>query len=279
MNNSKFSPYELALNEYFKLKNKYNKIFLKNKKRAWKDSIKNNKKNIRTAKDFIQNMKGSCISCKRKVNTIFENKNGIYYAYCGSQDHPCKLNIQLQKPQYSNLFDLLEIFRKDIEDNQTQIIKLKYNMLFELLNNDDYIEIFENINNEYKNNNSTYNSLLDIINTNILEQNDNNKHITLLQKKLNINISNLKNLIKEYTETPQNIYLMKDVIALYNKEISPILEEIRYNKCKNNIIDIINTEHEFIHEDDELIYYKCIPYNKNIQEYLIQDSKIISNKK
>jgi hypothetical protein len=280
---NQFSPYEIALNEYFTLKNNYDKKILKDKRNIWSNY---SKKNIKTSKKAIKDFKGKCISCKRKVNTIFENKNGIYSAKCGDQDKPCSLNIQLQKPQYSNLFDLLEIFRKDIENNQTEIIKLKYNMLFELLNNDDYIEIFENINTEYKNNNTTYNSILDIINTNILEQNENNQHNNLLNKKVLLNISKMKELLKEFNENPQNNYFIKDAISLYIKEIFPIYQEIRNNKSKNHIIDIVLTENNFIYsndnnynEDDKLIHYKCIPYNKNIQEYLIQESKIISNKK
>lgn len=263
--------YNKELEHYFNLKKIYNNNY---------DRIKNNiiKKNsdINKCKKLIKNIKTPCVGCKRKVNTIFEIENRICIARCGDEKNPCKLDIQIKKATTVNLLEQLTQFRKILEQNQRDIVKLKYSMLYELLDNNDddnYIQKFEKINNEYKKNNEAYNGILEHL-TEYIEKNKKiEKNNEKLDIDLNIYISNFNECIKHFKLT-NHVNFINDAIGIYIHNIKPILDNIRKNKSINNFIEIYKDK---TIEDKITIYYKTIPFNKDINEYIIEEQTVIKN--
>jgi len=112
-----------SLNEYFKLKQKYESVIAANKKKIINNStLSNREKRIEYMK-----LKPKCINCKRPGGTIFkinlfseDHNNESYREYnatCGIIADPCGLKIKIQYGKTDLLTDIL----KNIEDEIKEI--------------------------------------------------------------------------------------------------------------------------------------------------------------
>ncbi len=108
---------EYALNEYYKLKNKYELENMKNKKKIMNNTTLSNKEK---RQEYVK-LKPKCINCKRPGGTLFsvksfplDNEKETKEAYkefraqCGILADPCNLNITIQICKYNLLPNVIQ---------------------------------------------------------------------------------------------------------------------------------------------------------------------------
>ena len=115
-----------AIDNYYKLKQKYEQQ-LENKKKP----IRNNKDLTKKEKKIkFKQIKINCINCGKKGGTIFTKKNIVLIAVCGNTSNPCNLNININRGDYTNIYDTEGLIQKDIESIKKKIMLLKLDLLF-----------------------------------------------------------------------------------------------------------------------------------------------------
>ena len=159
-----------AMNEYFKLKYKYETQIMTNKKKIMNKSFLSNKeKKIEYSK-----IKPKCIHCKRPGGTIFsttyvaetdtEESYRELRAFCGIIADPCNLDINIRLAKVELMPELLESMEKEIKKNKNEIIDHKNKLLFGYSNTEDALEKFESIKEYIANMTSLYEQYLESYN-------------------------------------------------------------------------------------------------------------------
>ena len=123
-----------ALNEFYKLKSKYESDFNKDKQKI----IKNKFFSWKEKKQEFKQLKPKCINCRRPVGTIFSVKHigkenddsRELKAICGSLSEPCNLNITINPGVTYNIMNHIKELEKDNEDYKNEIIEYKNKLLF-----------------------------------------------------------------------------------------------------------------------------------------------------
>lgn len=234
-----------SLNEFFRLKNQYEKNVSLLKKSAFKKE-----KNTRLGKLAALAVKPQCIHCKRPVGTIFSNKeNGKYTAICGNKQDPCNLNIKIHSGQYVNLYYILNIFRNEIADLKDNIICQKLDTLFSYVSEQRSVELFKKELKSYNLNSQSYTELLDKYN-----ELYNNKHVTEMTSKKSNDIFNLiekiQDLLTEYEKT-ENPKILKTAMDIQINELYPEIRNMRL--LKNEVLEI----YEFKEDNFSIFNYPC----------------------
>ena len=140
-----------ALNEYFKLKLKYEGQIMTNKKKIMNNITLSNKEK---RSEFLK-LKPKCINCKRPGGTIFKttffedtDKGDAYRehsATCGIIADPCNLNIKIQIGKVELLPELLNYMEKDIKEFKNEIIDDKNKLLFGYLTTEEALKKFDDL--------------------------------------------------------------------------------------------------------------------------------------
>jgi hypothetical protein len=220
--------YEDAFANYYKLKQEYEKNEIKEVTKLVGDNLMS----ATEKKEKFDKFKRKCVNCKKNGGTIFKQQNDILIAQCGS-DHPCKLNIQLQRAKYNNITKEITDLAALVNDNKTEIITTKLNFLFGFKDEPTTI--------------ATFNQLkLDLISKVKNYQILNEKYMNIIHgakreevKKDNLALSlliqNFKDLIKNFDET-SDIKFLKEAMELYIESISKLATTIRTSKYVYNVV-------------------------------------------
>ena len=236
-NESVESP-ESALNEYYKLKNKYEGDIMKNKKIIMNDSSLSAKEK---RQKYLQ-LKPKCINCKRPGGTIFSSK---YYknehneykeirARCGIIADPCNLNITIQTGIYNALPEIIKEFENEIKESRDNIIESKNRLLFGYITSETAIEEF----NDEKELVDTYTSILEsYLNTYIKITDNAEKNIELKEslEQSYILIEEIKQSMRLYNQTESTQYV-KDAVDIYITKLQPLLRKIMALKYKQSFV-------------------------------------------
>ena len=223
-----------AFNEYYKLKNKYDKKLRREAEKIAKTEDSNKKQ-------IFENTK-VCVKCKQKGGTIFTQKGNLLIAKCGSSN-PCSLNIQLERAIYKKVTDELNTLNDIIISEKQNTILTKLDYLFTIQDNEKTQETFNKfktnfveLTNQYEKYISYYNNLI------------NNKDDKLALKELNAtlfgNIENIKNNLSEFDKTG-DLQFIKDSIDLYINTLTPLVKRIMN----------LNYPINYIYTDDNDINY------------------------
>ncbi len=140
-----------ALNEYFKLKLKYEEEIMKTKKKIINNQYLSNKEKRAEYLKF----KPKCINCKKPGGTIFQivfsssNDNDDtsreYRARCGVAADPCNLDIKIKLFKVDLLMDILSTMKKDIKIFKNNIIDDKNKLLFGYINTETALSNFDTL--------------------------------------------------------------------------------------------------------------------------------------
>lgn len=233
----------LSIDEYYKLKNKYEKSFFNKKKTI----ITNNSLTKKEKINKINQLK-KCINCKKTGGTIFSNNNGILIAKCGNIVNPCNLNIEINRGQYHNIYNLFIKYNNLFSNLKENIIKLKCDFIFKYKNPDEVNEMFLKLKENIKNTEKELNKIKEIYN-NVINNVNNKYKLNIYYNDLNSEIKEFINLNKEYNETNDIDYL-KEIVVKYRDIVLPLLDEIRKIKYKTNYLeyDDTNKKHYLIQD-------------------------------
>lgn len=221
--NSIDEEYLKNLDTYYTLKNEYDtkkKRLLKHK-----DIISvSSKKQKRLKYNELLN-KLPCVSCGRKVGSIFEERDGFFIAICGDTSSPCKLNIRLKKSNTLQVKQNLEENKSILNATEYDMIKLKLDHLFGFIDETTLVELYETYKAEYDETNDIY-TLLETYFQQILDTQQKNAKIRSAKQSMFENIKDLKMYVREYLAT-NNTSLISDAIDTYMDTILPAQQEIR----------------------------------------------------
>ena len=245
-----------AMNEYFKLKYKYETQIMTNKKKIMNKSFLSNKeKKIEYSK-----IKPKCIHCKRPGGTIFsttyvaetdtEESYRELRAFCGIIADPCNLDINIRLAKVELMPELLESMEKEIKKNKNEIIDHKNKLLFGYSNTEDALEKFESIKEYIANMTSLYEQYLESYN-NIVDNDEKKNELVSSITNSYIEIQKIKDCVVKMNET-DNVQYARDAVTIYTTTLLPLLHtirELKYNETFvwhneiNNTCDLMQTKY------------------------------------
>lgn len=183
-----------------------------------------------------------CINCGKSDGILFDNKNGKFIIKC-LNDTPCT-NEEFDKKRFTLLNNVVNDLHDKIENIKSDIIKIKLDIIFDYVNEDDAINKFTLL----KNNLNELEKLYRIYKTeylNVVDNKEKKEQIREEKTNLFVNIERLKELINEYKKT-DNINLVKTASEIYISDIAPIAKKIRKLKYVENIIDDVDDNYFLI---------------------------------
>jgi len=230
-----------ALNEYFRLKEKFEEGINVNKRKI----INNQTLSKREKRSEYLKLMPKCVNCRRpsKKGTIFsitfhpsDDKTDSYRTFksvCGNIVDPCNLNIEINLGIVDYLNTLIENIRNEINEAKNSIIKDKNKLLFGLMTTESAIENFDT-NKSYINDlTSIYESYLDQWN----KKTDNpDKKIELDDSLVLLyqNIDKIKECIKKMNENNDTQFAV-DAANIYYTTVEPLMKKIRQLKYSESI--------------------------------------------
>jgi hypothetical protein len=229
-----------ALNEYFKLKLKYETQNMANKKKIMNNPTLSN----REKRSEYLKLKPKCINCKRPGGsrfrtTYFKETDKLdayreYSAMCGIIADPCNLNIKIQIGKVDLLPNLLNQIQKEIKDIKNEVIDDKNKLLFGYTTAEEVLKNFD----ELKDNIGVYTSLYESYLENYNNIVDNDKKKEELNESITnsyIQIGELKDCIKKMNDT-NNIQYAHDAVSIYINVLTPLLNKIRVLKYNETMV-------------------------------------------
>lgn len=265
--------FETILNEYYKLKSKYEYENDKNKK-----SIINNKElSKREKQQEFQRLKPKCINCKRVGGTIFTNtirtgdgeKNiRTLKSICGVHENPCNLKIILDISPYYLISDVVKEKEDDIKEYKKNIINYKNYVLFGYFSEHTIVNNFNSLKEDISSDMDLYSYYLENYN-NIIDNKENNDKIEQNKTDIQIYITNIKDAIHEFNKTNNEQFII-DALNIYINKLQPLTKETTHLKYKENLVRY--DEYEKV--------YKLIQNKYSIKdiEFNTTDNKVIDNK-
>jgi len=261
-----------TLNEFYKLKDKYEKNY-------YEKYIKNivrstNKSNKEKKKEFSRLPKPQCINCERNVGTIF-SINGIeqdsirnFIVKCGDIVDPCPLDINFNYSDRVTYQSDIRFTTKLLNKLKNKMVKEKNDVIFGYILPNIATELFNELSEELKENTDLNGFLIEkniLVNDNPAKKELVNKLDVELQ---NNNIVPFKNFISEYMRTDNTDYV-KEAVQMYVAEIIPKLKEIQSLKYDVNFVEYNSDDNTFhlIQKPNSL---------ENLQYEITDDDKIIS---
>jgi hypothetical protein len=233
-----------AFNEYYKLKNKYESDYNKDKQKI----IKNKQMSWKEKRNEFKQLKPKCINCKRPVGTIFSIKHSgepnddfrELKAICGSLSEPCTLNININAGVTYNMMEHIKELEKDIENYKNEIIEYKNKLLFGYTKTETAVENFDKIKEAINDTsfllNINYEHLFDIVDNKIT-----NETIAKLKEEVYILINEIKMSIKRFDSTG-NVQFIRDSVDIYVNQMESKLKELLNLKYKVNLVEFDESE-------------------------------------
>jgi len=239
MSSENLIQFNNSLNYYYKLKGDYDSI----RQKELEKIRKNTNLTIKEKHQKFEQIKKKCIICGKNGGTIFDQKNNILIAKCGNQENPCKLDIQLQKAKYENITTYMNKFNKKINNNKIDTINTKLKFLFGFTSESSTIEDFNKLKQNLIDDVKIYQKLYQSY-ENIIYNDSKKQEITEKNNEIFIYIQNLNELIKQFEESKDIIFL-KESAELYLYKIKETADKVRNLKYIYNDIE---------HDDDKNIH-------------------------
>lgn len=231
-----------VLNEYYKLKSKYEDNF---HDKYIKPILRSEGKSKREKRLEYQKLpRPECINCKRNVGSIFTIKKNtqeysrIFIAKCGNLDDPCPLNIVFDYSGRDELDKEILKHDTDIKEIKNKIIFDKNNMMFGYIDQNKAVEIFNTDTTELKEITEAAGFIMEIN----IQLNDNPVKKNLIktnEDKLGIDyLLPFKRMIKEFEQTGKTEILNK-AIHFYVDELAPLAKTITNLKYDVSYVDFL----------------------------------------
>jgi hypothetical protein len=135
------------------------------------------------------------------------------------------LNIELKSTQVSLYPEVIHSLEKDILDSKMQIINNKNKLIFNYIQTEEAIQIFDKI----KDNIQDTSDILAFYLEEFIQIVDNSLKEDLLKEDIEksyIMINDLKELISKFEETNNNTKIIQDVVTIYQNQLLPLLKKI-----------------------------------------------------
>ena len=264
------STFQVLLNEYYKLKSKYEGDFNKNKKKIINNPDLSKKEKQRE----FQRLKRSCVNCKKIGGTLFSNslnEDGSRHlkATCGAKSKPCDLNISLEISQYYLVGDVLTENEEAIKQYKNEIIQYKNDILFGYASKERTLTMFDTLTKKISDSMELYTSYLEEYKS-ITDNEDKKRLINEKRSESYLYLQNIKKAIDEFNKTGNNQFVT-DAVSIYVNNLKPLADEILHLKYKQNTVRY----------NEETMQYHLIQNNYIIDdlEFNIVENKVVTDNK
>ena len=229
-----------SLNEYFKLKQKYEAAIAANKKRI----INNPTLSKREKRSEFMKLKPKCISCKRPGGSVFKilfndedstvESYREYNAPCGIISNPCNLKIKIRCGRTEFISDILKSMEDAVKEIKNEIIDDKNKLLFGYLKTEEALEKFDYSKDAVSSYSSLYEEYLTKYNT-IVDNEDKKRELEEAITNSYVLINEIKECIKKSDETGNKTFI-SDAIQIYDTTLIPTLSTIRNLKYNESFV-------------------------------------------
>ena len=260
------------INEYYKLKDKYESEIQTNK-------VKIRKKDISKKERFnlFNSIKPKGVNCGNAVGTIFmivndePNLDRRLIAKCGDKVNPCNLNINIQVGICESIFDNIKNLEKMIEETKLEIIKEKNNLLFGYITSENALVKFE----EYKKTITEFTSslelLLDKYSEIILNDTKQKKINDVKVDTYNI-INDIKKQMDDFNISKKTIFT-KNSINIYMNELLPKLKELMTLTYGVHRVELENNKYYLVQKTNSISDFEIFYGNVGVVDYTTKYSK------
>jgi len=229
-----------AVNEYYKLKSKYETQMMEQKKKI----INNVYLDKRGKKMEYKKLKPKCIHCKKSGGTLFTtvyvpetSKTDPYRelkASCGNMADPCNLQIVIRLATVTRMTETLDFYQKELKETSNEIIRDKNSLLFGILNSEQVLEKFESNREHIQILNSFYSDYLESYHK-IVDNPEKHEELNASIANSYTVIQRIKDCIKRMNDTGQTQYAV-DAVEIYVTELTPLLNHIQKLKYSENYV-------------------------------------------
>ena len=245
--------YYEELEEYYKLKSKY----IQTKQKKKNELAGDYGKDYDQKKQILAKYKPKCINCKQEGGTIFSETPELLRATCGNTYSPCKLDLSIERKKFIPITEKLLTTHKNLENYKKNIITTKLDFLFNYIEEEKAVELFETLKHQLNNSQESYNNLVNLYNS--LTNNEELKQ--LIQEKIQefeINKKQYSDALELFKSSGEMSYL-KSAVEIHNNKLSILGNEIMNLKYKSSYIE--KNEH------DQFIFFQN---NYNLEDLIIE---------
>ena len=262
--------FETVLNDFYKLKSKYEGINAKNRKTI----INNLQLSKKEKQREFQRLKPKCINCKRPGGTLFTNtiadpKQTIrrLSAVCGVQESPCNLKIVIDVSPYYLLNAILTDEEQDIKGYKNQIIALKNSILFGYSTLENIMPQFDDYKKMISDSMEIYSSYLEEYSS-VVDSKSVKEEATRTKLEIQLFISSIKEAIHEFNKTTDEQFII-DATNIYIDKLVPLMTALMSLQYKENLVR---------YDDDDQVY-RLIQRAYSIKdlEFNTAVNKVVSN--
>jgi len=231
-----------AIRHFFELKNEYEK-----KRHQQKKDIYKKTSSKKSAKKIIQNLKYKCIHCGQPgtpEGTIFSMKDRNFTAFCGAPNK-CNLNIKIFAGYFSDLYEYYNLFKNEIENNKSEIIKQKLDTLFHYVDEKKSVELFKKEMKEYSDNNILLKEISQHYNE-IYNNEERNEKIREKKREIDELNSKIGKLLGEYKTSNNRLYL-NEAIRTHMDDLLPSVHNLKNLMFELSEMEMMKQGKEEIH--------------------------------
>tara|TARA_Y100000741_G_scaffold122943_1_gene92515 strand:- start:486 stop:1283 length:798 start_codon:yes stop_codon:yes gene_type:complete len=235
---SNYSKYLEQLKNYYDLKKKYT-----SRKQTFIKKLINSNDSIESKKKLYSRNKFKCINCNKEGGTIFLENNKMLRATCGNTSNPCKLNLEIIKMNSVLIDNELKEANISLINKKKEITLTKLNYLYNYIDEDKAVELFEHLKTELGTLQENYNNLILLYNS-ITNNTDTENLLNEKLEEQNSLINEFKEFIKLFKDTQETRYL-KDALFIYTNKLKTLTEHIAKLKYKYSKIET-DEEHKYL---------------------------------
>lgn len=243
--------YKEDIEKYYKLKEKYEKKYLKNVFGVLEMKNEDDSNvSLDVKKENFLKIRMKCVNCNKDGGTIFTNNDKIMSAVCNAEPR-CNLNLIIEKQKYYQTDDIYNKLKERRENIKSSIIETKMLNILGFLDEDKVVNMFDKLKKQYDEINKYCLEMDNILiekTTNLEKKNEIKEQNIVIYNLLN----NFNKLLRDYEDT-QNEGLLKEAVELYVYEIQEELEKLRDLKYYNNEV--------LYDKKNEISYLIQEPYN------------------
>ena len=256
---------ENNINEYYRLKSKYNNDNEKNKKK-----ILNNKMlSIKEKKAEFKQLKPKCVNCGKPGGTTFasiiskESDGGKFRelrAFCNAVE-PCGLSINIAVGNFENISSVLKTIDDEIYNAKNEIINDKNRLLFGLTTTEKVLENFDLQKDSIRDYTNLLENYLQIY-IKITDDPERKEKLNSELEKSYLHIQSIKDALYRFNET-NGIEFVKSAVEIYQNQLRPVLNEVLKLKYRENTVVFDESDNS----------YHLIQRNYSIKDLEINNDK------
>lgn len=242
MSTDLLKSYYDEVGKYYKLKNKYEDI----KQKKINELISNKSIDNSQKKQTFAKYKPKCINCRADGGTIFTETPVLLRATCGNRSNPCNLDLSIKRKQFAQINNQISKSSSEVINYKKQIIATKLDFLFNYIEEEKAVELFESLKLQLSNSQESYNNLVNLYNS--ITNNEELK--TMIFEKTN----EFETYKKQYSEalelyksSGEVVYLIS-AIEIHKTKLASIGKELMNLKYKSCYVEQ--------NEEDKYILYQ-----------------------